>query len=162
MADRGKVYRFRFYLRPVGSRWYANCIDLCLDAEGETPEETRDKIHDALVGYLQTVLDQNLGEEFLRRSSWEHWAWYWSIKAWCWLRSVVPRMRLPERCRVDDIYLITASRMGFAFGLVKRRRKLRLVWSCGKLKHEHRWRWTANLCCRFALLLPGTGRSEGG
>lgn len=50
----------RCYLRRVrGSeqRWVAHCIDLDLWAAGDSPEAARRSMEDAIVGYLETVLD---------------------------------------------------------------------------------------------------------
>lgn len=84
-----KEYRFRTYLRPNGPGWYANCIDLCLDAEGDTLHETLQKLNDSVMGYLQTVRERDLGAAFLHRpSAWRHRLWYYSIKIAAWIKGV--------------------------------------------------------------------------
>ena len=50
----------RCYLRRVrgsADRWVAHCIDLDLWATGGSPEAARRSMDDAVVGYVETVLD---------------------------------------------------------------------------------------------------------
>ena len=97
-------YRFRAYARATDSGWYINCIDLCLDAEAETFDQAVRKLDDALVGYIQVVLDKKLGKEFLcRPSSWEHYIRYYEIKIRIWVRSLFSVMRLPKQSKYSTI-----------------------------------------------------------
>jgi predicted RNase H-like HicB family nuclease len=83
----------RCYLRRVrGSekRWVAHCIDLDLWATGDSPEAARRGMDDAVVGYVETVLDTQDREsipQLLRRRAPLHYVLFWHlVRVARWIR----------------------------------------------------------------------------
>jgi hypothetical protein len=56
-----------------------------------------EKMDDAIMGYLQTVIENELGVSFLRRrSSWEHHARYYQINLRTWCEGLLRPWRNPD------------------------------------------------------------------
>lgn len=108
--------------RRESGRWYVHCIDLCLDAEGESYAEGRGKLDDAIILYLDWALAQRPRRvsEILRTSPLEFRLRYcraWAKERVAGLRDAVLRRRLspatPERQ-----YVTHPDMMGRARGRV--------------------------------------------
>jgi len=66
----GSVLGLRCYaLRKRDETWYAHCIDLTLDAEGETYSQARQNLDRVIISYLRTVFDKGLQDELVPRPS---------------------------------------------------------------------------------------------
>jgi len=83
----------RCYLRRVrgsANRWVAHCIDLDLWATGDSLEAARRSMDDAVVGYLETVLDTTDHDSIprlLRRRAPLRYVLFWHfVRAVHWIR----------------------------------------------------------------------------
>ncbi len=74
-------------------QWYAMCIDLNIDAEAETLPAVKSSLEDAILGYLETVMDADNRSSFevlLRRpASLSHRLFYYFVKHVTKIRNVV-------------------------------------------------------------------------
>lgn len=60
----------RSYARKNGDHWEAFCIDFCLAAQGDTPEEVKKKLIDMIAEYLYDAMageDQEFADQLLSR-----------------------------------------------------------------------------------------------
>ncbi len=76
----------RCYVRPDAARkrWMAHCVDLDLWASGTTLAEAKQSLHDAIYGYLETVLesdDEQSVSSLLQRRSPLRYLLYWRLAA---------------------------------------------------------------------------------
>jgi predicted RNase H-like HicB family nuclease len=60
--------------------WYAHCITLCLDATGSTFPEAQDNLHQVIIDYLKTALEEGWQDDLVpRHSPFSFQATYWRI-----------------------------------------------------------------------------------
>jgi hypothetical protein len=64
-----KRWEFRCYARRRGHKWYTHCIDLTLDAEGESYWQARENLDRAVLLYLRSVMEKGLEDELIPRQS---------------------------------------------------------------------------------------------
>ncbi len=65
-----KPLHFRCWAeRRSNGRWYAHCIDLTLDGEGDTYLQAKENLDGAILSYLKTILSEGLEHGLLRRPS---------------------------------------------------------------------------------------------
>lgn len=58
------ILRCYGYRRKDGT-WYAVCIDLNLDAEGQSVKDIKRSLNHAIHGYLETIAEVNDGDSFV-------------------------------------------------------------------------------------------------
>jgi len=94
--------KLRCLIEREGSIYVAHCIDLCLGVQGDSVEEVKDLMHEAIGSYLTRVNeiyqegDHESARKLLTRKA------PLSIQAkyfWAWLKS---QMRQPPRSKVWD------------------------------------------------------------
>lgn len=77
----------------TNGQWYAMCIDLNIDAEAETLQSVKFSLEDAILGYLETVMDTDNRSSFealLRRpASLSHRLFYYFTKHVTKIHSIV-------------------------------------------------------------------------
>lgn len=73
MEVKKSIKKLRCYARQqADGSWYAHCIDLNIDAEAKTFPKVRESLTDAMIGYLETVMeteDQESIGRLINRSS---------------------------------------------------------------------------------------------
>ena len=90
MATMNKLRCFAYEVEP--NKWYAHCIDLCLDSTGPTFYEARAHLSQVIADYVQLVAESGSERHLLhRRSPLSIQTTYW--KAWLLnlLRNLVDR-----------------------------------------------------------------------
>lgn len=79
MAATHRLRCFAYEVEP--NKWYAHCIDLCLDATGSSYEEARSKLTTLINEYFEVVKDRGLVDGLIpRRSPLSIQATYWKIR----------------------------------------------------------------------------------
>ena len=76
--------------------WTAICLDLNLVVEAENQKDLKDKMHDVIESYIETVLDtddkESIAELMMRKAPLKDWIVYYSISALSLLKKLPGKM----------------------------------------------------------------------
>ena len=70
----------RCYARPEGEHYLAFCLELGLCDRGETLEAAKASLEEDMLGYLEALTPENLGDLFPRPASWEVHLDYYRVR----------------------------------------------------------------------------------